>query len=169
MPRWRASSTPSKQSVSITASTQPETRPGEICSDTSRASTIPVACTRHWAISAPPRPNAERLNPVHFSRGDQNYTEIIAPEKLEYPEDEKKVLARVKEVLKHIISIHSSTNDTIILVTHQIVCRTVLKIVKKFGVLKPSDEALNNYPKGGLTLVLDEGYWIFKPINWKDK
>ncbi|VXA94301.1 hypothetical protein BREVUG8_10398 [Brevundimonas sp. G8] len=30
---------------------------------------IPVACTRHWATSAPPRPNAERLNPVHFCGG----------------------------------------------------------------------------------------------------
>jgi broad specificity phosphatase PhoE len=100
---------------------------------------------------------------------DEKYTEIVTPEKIEYPEDEKKVLARVKEVLKHIISVHSNTNDNLLLVTHQIVCRTILKIIKKFGVLKPSDEALNNYPKGGLTLVLDEGYWIFKPINWKDK
>jgi broad specificity phosphatase PhoE len=100
---------------------------------------------------------------------DSNYTEIIQPEKLEYPEDEKSVLIRIKEVLKHIISIHGSTNDTILLVTHQIVCRTIMKIIKKFGVLKPSEEALNNYPKGGLTLVLDEMHWIFKPINWKEK
>jgi len=37
---------------------------GAICSTTSRASTIPAACTRHWAISAQPKPSAERLNPV---------------------------------------------------------------------------------------------------------
>ncbi len=100
---------------------------------------------------------------------DSNYTEKVEPEKLQYPEDEKKVLARVKEVLKHIVSIHGSTNDSIVIVTHQIVCNIIMKLIKKYGVLKPSDEALHNYPKGGLTLVMDEAYWVFKPINWSDK
>jgi transposase-like protein len=61
------SSTPSRPSESITGSTQPGPRPEETCSDTPRASIIPVACTLPWATSAQPRPNAEPLNPVHFS------------------------------------------------------------------------------------------------------
>ena len=41
---------PLKPSTSITASTPLATKRGGTCSDTSRASTIPVACTRHWAV-----------------------------------------------------------------------------------------------------------------------
>jgi transposase InsO family protein len=45
------------------------TRPGAICSATSRASTISAACTPPWATSAQPTPSVERLNPVHFFGG----------------------------------------------------------------------------------------------------
>lgn len=100
---------------------------------------------------------------------DKNYTEVFAPEKLNYPETEPKVLERVREVMRHIVSIHGPTNDNIIIVTHQMVCKSLLRIVKKFGVTKPSDEALNNYPKGNITQIMDDAYWIFKPINWKSK
>ena len=66
---WRASSTPSRPSGSITESTPRATRRGGICSDTSRASTIPVACTQPWATSAQRTWSVERLNPVHFFGG----------------------------------------------------------------------------------------------------
>ncbi len=69
----------SKPSASMTVSTPSEIRPVGTCSDTSRASTIPVACTRHWAISAPPRPNAERLNPVHFCEGRSPFPKESRP------------------------------------------------------------------------------------------
>lgn len=36
---------------------------------TMRASAIHLAWSRHWAISAPSRLNAERLNPVHLCAG----------------------------------------------------------------------------------------------------
>lgn len=42
--RWRASSTRSRSSASTTVSTQPARRPATICSPTSRAFTIHVAC-----------------------------------------------------------------------------------------------------------------------------
>lgn len=32
----------------------------------------PIACTQHWAISAPPKPNAERLTPSTFAGEDQS-------------------------------------------------------------------------------------------------
>jgi broad specificity phosphatase PhoE len=100
---------------------------------------------------------------------DSNYNEKFAPEELSFPENEKKVYERIRQILKYIISAHGSTNDVVILVTHQIVCRLILKIVKKFGVLKPSDDDLASYPKGGLTEVFDNTLWVFKPINWKSK
>jgi len=98
-----------------------------------------------------------------------NYNEKFSPEEISYPENEKKVYKRVRDILKYIITIHSSRNDNVILVTHQIVCKQILKIVKKFGVLKPKDEDLISYPKGGLTEVFDNTSWVFKPINLKLK
>ena len=62
-------STPSRPSGSITGSTSIATRRGAICSATSKASTIPAACTQPWATSAQRIWSAERLNPVHFFGG----------------------------------------------------------------------------------------------------
>jgi hypothetical protein len=64
-------------------------------------------------------------------------------------------------------TITNTSNDNILLVTHQVVCKVILKIVKNYGVLKPNKEDLLSYPKGGLTEVFDNTYWVFKPINWK--
>lgn len=100
---------------------------------------------------------------------EPNYKEKVEPENLIYPEKEINVLSRVRSILKHIVTIHGETDDNILIVTHQTVCRTILKIVKKYGVLKPSEEILNNYPKGGLTEVLDGTVWVCKEINWKTK
>jgi len=86
---------------------------------------------------------------------EPNYNEKFAPEEFTYPENEKKVYKRVRDILKYIISVHNTTNDNIVLVTHQIVCKLILKIVKKYGVLKPNKEDLLSYPKGGLTEVFD--------------
>jgi broad specificity phosphatase PhoE len=98
---------------------------------------------------------------------EPNYNEKFAPEEFTYPENEKNVYKRVRNILKYIISVHNTSNDNIVLVTHQIVCKLILKIVKKYGVLKPNKEDLLAYPKGGLTEVFDNTYWVFKPINWK--
>ncbi|MDB5422295.1 MAG: hypothetical protein JWR59_2242 [Brevundimonas sp.] len=62
----------------VTASTQPETRPGEICSDTSRASTIPAACT-----AARSRVNAAKIGlgergPVWWADGSPDLNRHLA-------------------------------------------------------------------------------------------
>ena len=62
---------------------------------------------------------------------EPNYNEKFAPEEFSYPENEKNVYKRVRDILKYIISVHNTTNDNIVLVTHQIVCKLILKIVKK--------------------------------------
>ena len=96
------------------------------------------------------------------------YNEKIAPEEISYPEDEKKVCKRIKNILKYIMLKHNnSDNDNIILVTHQIVCNLILKIVKKSGVLQLKNKELKTYPKGGLTKVFDHTSWVCKPINWE--
>src|SRR5438128_1382828 len=47
--------------------------PAGTCSVTSRASTIPAACTQPWATSARRRRSVARLNPVHFFGGRSDW------------------------------------------------------------------------------------------------
>ena len=99
---------------------------------------------------------------------DLDYNEKFAPEEISYPENEKKVNERIKNILKYImLKYHNSNNDNIILVTHQIVCNLILKIVKKSGISLLKNKELKNYPKGGLTQVFDNKSWVCKPINLK--
>jgi hypothetical protein len=53
----------------VASGTARAAEPGGICSDTSRASTIPAACAQPWATSAQPKPSVTRPNPVHFFGG----------------------------------------------------------------------------------------------------
>jgi len=100
---------------------------------------------------------------------DSVYNEKFAPEEFKYPENENDVYKRVQKILKHIIAEHALNNNNIILVTHNIICKLILKIIKKFGNVKPSINDIQSYPKGGFTQVLDNTNWVFKPINWKSK
>lgn len=100
---------------------------------------------------------------------DPNYKGSIEPEDIKYPEKEIDVQKRIKAFLKNIISNHLNTDDTILIVTHQVVCNIILKIIYKYGKEKPSVESANNYPKGAVSLVFDNLEWTFKPINWKIK
>jgi len=98
---------------------------------------------------------------------DTNYKTSMEPEDIIFPEKEIDVQKRVKIFLKNIISNYSNTDNTILIVSHQVVCNIILKIIYKYGKNKPSIEATNNYPKGAVSLVFDNLEWSFKPINWK--
>ena len=50
---------------------------------------------------------------------DAGYNEKFAPEELSYPENEKKVYDRLRDILKHIISLHGPSNDNVILNTQR--------------------------------------------------
>lgn len=100
---------------------------------------------------------------------DSNYKGSVEPEDIPFPEKEIDVQKRVKVFLKNIISNHLNTDDTILIVTHQVVCNIILKIIYKYGKEKPPVESANNYPKGAVSLVFDNLEWTFKPINWKIK
>src|SRR5215208_5648545 len=70
MPRWRASSTPSRSSSFISAAGLRATRRGAISSLTWRDTTIGNGCTRLWAISRPSRPSGKwQANRVHENGG----------------------------------------------------------------------------------------------------
>jgi broad specificity phosphatase PhoE len=98
---------------------------------------------------------------------EPTYKTVIKPTDIKYPESDKYVVQRTKRVLKDIISKYYETDCNIVLVTHQSVCNTILKIVnkksKKFTDKLP-EKLTNGYEKGKLSLVFDKG-WTYKPIN----
>ncbi len=100
---------------------------------------------------------------------DSNYKSQIEPEEIQFPENENNVQSRIRKILKYIIGTHGTTNNNILIVTHQTCNKCILKIVKKFGAIPPTSESLSSYPTGALTKIFDEKIWTFNPINWKSK
>jgi len=96
---------------------------------------------------------------------NEKYNSIIEPTDFDYPENESCVKKRVKKFIMKLIDEYLSKDVNILIVTHQIVCNTILNVVSKdFKDLKfPSDFG---YPTGGLTLVFNENEWEYRPINW---
>jgi len=100
---------------------------------------------------------------------DSQYKSVIQPENIPYPEKERDVQKRIKQFLKGIILNHYQRDDNIIIVTHQVVCSNILKMINKLTGNKIDESIIKNYPIGGLTLVLNNLDWVFQPINWKEK
>jgi broad specificity phosphatase PhoE len=94
---------------------------------------------------------------------DPKYNSVIQPENIKYPETEKDVVNRLKIFLRILITNH------ILIVSHQVICSNILKIVNKHLKEKLSREEINNYPVGSLSMIFDHNNWDFKPINWKIK
>nr|QFG74277.1 MAG: histidine phosphatase superfamily PROTEIN [Megaviridae environmental sample] len=94
---------------------------------------------------------------------NERYMSLLSPEKFDYPEDYLKVKKRVKTFLKKIFNENIETNNNIIFVTHQIVCKIILETLEKDFAHK-----INNtfYPTGSLTKVFDTDKWIYQQINW---
>jgi broad specificity phosphatase PhoE len=90
------------------------------------------------------------------------YVSMLHPKDHNYPEDEKSVETRVKKFLKKLVTDNINSDNIIILVTHQIVCNIILKMVSKDKKIDTS----YNYMKGNLTKVFDVDKWVFQPVNW---
>jgi broad specificity phosphatase PhoE len=116
----------------------------------------------------PPRSHNVEL-PIYiadFFNYDPTYDTYIDTNDIKYPENEFNLEVRVKKFLKHLINENYRTDKNILLVTHQGICKVILKILNKFCescLLTP--EALNNYPLGSLSLIFDRDNWIYKKIN----
>ena len=98
---------------------------------------------------------------------DENYKSSIEPSGLKYPEIKTDVNTRIKNFLKILITNHYKKDDRILLVTHQVVCNTILNLVNKS--IKNKEQQIDIYPTGAISFVFDDTEWIFKPINWKIK
>jgi len=94
------------------------------------------------------------------------YSSVMDPIDHSYPEDEKSVEKRVKKFISRILNDQINSESNIIIVTHQIICNLILKIVNRNNRNIHIDVTYN-YPRGALTKVFDTDKWIFKPINWQ--
>jgi 2,3-bisphosphoglycerate-dependent phosphoglycerate mutase len=95
------------------------------------------------------------------------YTSYIKHDGLKYPENTKELQNRTIKIIKHIIKEYYMSNLNILLVTHQGICNTILKIINKSSSNyknKLGLEILNGYQKGKLCLIFDND-WTFKNIN----
>lgn len=107
--------------------------------------------------------------PVYIAESfnyNPKYRSTIEPENNIYPEDEKNVSLRVKNFLQKIMNEHLTTKNNILIVTHQVVCNTILKIA-----LKDKNNKIDytfKYPKGALTRIWNTDSWDHKKINWQE-
>ena len=97
---------------------------------------------------------------------DNEYKSVSMPSDIEFPEDIKKFNKRIKNFVKNIIRNNYSTENNILLVTHQGVIDIILRSLGK------RDKELNEkvkdlkYSKGALTKIFEDNEWKFKKINW---
>jgi broad specificity phosphatase PhoE len=94
---------------------------------------------------------------------NKNYASIIKTSDLQYPEDDKLLERRTKKILKKIIETNYKTNDNILIVTHQGLCKNILKIVNNSFVI--DTEYINEYKTGTVSLIFDTNKWVYKKIN----
>jgi broad specificity phosphatase PhoE len=119
----------------------------------------------HQSIIAPKSYGIEL--PLYIAKTfnyNPDYISAMKPCMINYPETYSQVEYRTKQFLKALITKYHSTNEIILLVTHQSLCRVVLNIIKHFGKIKPDESLISNYPMGTLSLVFDNNQWLYKTI-----
>jgi 2,3-bisphosphoglycerate-dependent phosphoglycerate mutase len=98
---------------------------------------------------------------------NSNYNSFIKHNEIKYPENIKDLQNRMIKVIKYIIMNYYKTELNILIVTHQSLCDTMIKIINKFSPTyrhKLSNKISTGYQKGKLTLIFDNG-WTFNELN----
>lgn len=96
---------------------------------------------------------------------NKNYTSFMKADEIKYPEDTYSLEIRTKRFIKNIIIQHYKTNDTILIVTHQGLCKVILNIIDKFGKIKPDYRLIEKYPLGTISLIFEDTNWTYKKVN----
>lgn len=94
-----------------------------------------------------------------------NYKSMFEPESFSYPENEHEVNKRVKTFLNKLMTEYLESRKNILIVTHQAICNSILKIVTKD--LDYKHTFTSSYPKGGITKIWNIDEWVYKPINYE--
>ena len=95
------------------------------------------------------------------------YVSYIKHNELNYPENTKGLQNRTIKMIRYIIKEYHATELNILLVTHQGLFDTILKIINKFSSSHKNQlntEIEASYQKGKLCLIFDND-WTFKKLN----
>ena len=96
-----------------------------------------------------------------------DYVSLINSNQIIYPEKTKNCENRMKIVIKNIIKKYYKYDLNILIVTHQTLCKSIIKIINKFSLEyknKLNNELLSKYGKGKICLIFNND-WTFKKIN----
>jgi broad specificity phosphatase PhoE len=96
---------------------------------------------------------------------DPTYNSFIEASQINYPENSFQLENRTIKFIKHIVNKYYKTDENILLVTHQGLCKILLKIVNNYAKNKPFFETMNKYPMGTLSLIFDNFEWAYRQIN----
>jgi len=96
---------------------------------------------------------------------NEAYISSIKASDIIYPEDSYALELRTKKFIKNIITKFYKTNEVILIVTHQGLCKVILSIINKFGKVKPNEDLIENYPLGTISLIFEGTEWIYKKVN----
>lgn len=91
-----------------------------------------------------------------------NYESYIKTTEITYPENSSHLKKRTINLLKHFIKKNYKSDENILLVTHQGICKEILKAIKPMVKI---NEDIENYPTGTLSLVFDKDSFVYKKIN----
>jgi 2,3-bisphosphoglycerate-dependent phosphoglycerate mutase len=126
-------------------------------------------CDIHHPDIIPPRSVGVTL-PEYLAKHynyNPEYKSLIKANEIKYPENTKDCEKRMRRVIKSIIENYYKTEKNILIVTHQSLCDTMIKVINKFSNdyrHKLNDEISKGYQKGKLCLIF-ENDWTFKRLN----
>jgi len=96
---------------------------------------------------------------------NSEYVPLLTAKDLVYPENEAHLEIRTKKFLRYIISRYYKTEENILIVTHQGLCTNILKLISAVGKNKPDKSLIDNYPTGIISLIFQDGEWVYNKIN----
>jgi len=103
---------------------------------------------------------------------DKSYKSIINYNETKYPENIDDIKKRIKKIIKTIIDKYKDTDEKIVLVTHKVLCNTILKVILNSVYFKKniSDKDKNmimtdNYDSGKLCVIMNNNEWEIMFIN----
>jgi broad specificity phosphatase PhoE len=112
---------------------------------------------------------------------NKDYLSIMKTTDIPYPEENEDMAKRVTKFLNSVIDDIENANENILIVTHAGLCQQFLRIVDKYGEIKPDKKMIEEYKKGQpdlykqgqISLIYDtnpttnqtSSPFIFKKIN----
>lgn len=100
---------------------------------------------------------------------NKKYVSYLSKTDIIYPEESSNVKKRFNTFLKFLIEKYYKTNENILIVSHAgLIEGLIRKLEKKNNDFKVLKKIIPyHYPKGKITMIVENNKLIFQPINWQ--